>query len=96
MYSTHNDGKSVVGERFTRTLKIRIYKHMTVVSKNVYIDKLDEIIDKYNKIYRTIKMKPAGVKVGTYIYYGVEHNKKDPKFKVSDHVRTSKYKNIFA
>ena len=57
---------------------------------------IDEIVDKYNKTYRTIRMKLDDVKVSTYFYYGVKHNKKDPKFKVSDHVRISKYKNIFA
>ena len=59
MYSTRNEGKSVVAERFTRTLKRKIYKHMTSVSKNVYIDKLDNIVDEYNNTYHTaIKMKP--------------------------------------
>ena len=57
---------------------------------------IDEIVDKYNKTYRTIKMKLNDIKVSTYFYQGVKHNKKDPKFKVSDHVRISKYKNIFA
>ena len=51
MYSTHNEGKSVVAERFIRTLKNKIYKHMTAVSKNVYIDKLDDIVNKYNSTY---------------------------------------------
>ena len=56
MYSTHNEGKSVVAERFIRTIKNKIYKHMTSISKNVYIDKLDDIIHKYsNKKHRTIK-----------------------------------------
>ena len=59
MYSTHNEGKSVVAERFIRTLKKKTYKHMTAVSKKVYIDTLDGIINKYNNTYhRTIKMKP--------------------------------------
>ena len=57
---------------------------------------IDEIVDKYNKTYRTIKMKLDDIKVSTFFYQGVKHNKKDPKFKVSDHVRISKYKNIFA
>ena len=62
MYSTHNDGKYVIAERFIRTLKNKIYKYMISVSKNVYIDKLDDIINKYNNKYqRTIKMKPAEV-----------------------------------
>ena len=66
MYSTHNEGKSVVDERFIRTLKNKIYKYMTSVSKNVYTDKLDDIVDEYNNTYRrTIKMKPVDVKDNT-------------------------------
>ena len=62
MYSTHNEGKSVVAERFIRTLKNKLYKYMTSVSKNVYIDKLDYIVDKYNNTYHsTLKMKPVDV-----------------------------------
>ena len=91
MYSTHNEGKSVVAERFIRTIKSKIYKYMTSISKNVYIDKLDDIVDKYI----TIKMKPIDVKDNTYINADKEINNKDPKFKVGDHVRISKYKNIF-
>ena len=68
MYSTNNEGKSVVAERFIRTLKSKIYKHLTSISKNVYIDKLDDIVDKYNNTYHTtIKMKPINVKDNTYI-----------------------------
>ena len=68
MYSTHNEGKSVVAERFIRTLKSKIYKYMTSVSKNVYIDKLDDIVNEYNNTYHTtIKMKPIDVKNSTYI-----------------------------
>ena len=97
MYSTHNEGKSVVAERFIRTLKSTIYKYMTSISKNVYTDKLDDIVDEYNNTYHiTIKMKPADVKDNTYINADKEINNKDPKFKVGDHVRISKYKNIFA
>ena len=97
MYSTHNEGKSVVAERFIRTLKSKIYKYMTSISKNVYIDKLDDIVDEYNNTYHTtIKMKPIDVKDNTYINADKEINNKDPKFKVGDHVRISKYKNIFA
>ena len=97
MYSTHNEGKSVFAERFIRTLKSKIYKYMTSISKNVYIDKLDYIVDKYNNTYHTsIKMKPIDVKDNTYINADKEINNKDPKFKVGDHVRISKYKNIFA
>ena len=63
MYSTHNEGKSVVAERFIRTLKTKIYKYMTSISKNVYIDKLNEIVNECTNIYhKTIKMKPVDVK----------------------------------
>ena len=97
MYSTHNEGKSVVAETFIRTLKGKIYKYMTSISKNVYIDKLDDIVDEYNHTYHTtIKMKPIYVKDNTYINANKEINNKDPKFKVGDLVRISKYKNIFA
>ena len=97
MYLTHNEGKSVVAERFIRTIKNKIYKYMTSISKNVYIDKLDDIIHKYNnKKHRTIKMKPTDVKDNTYINFGKEFNDNDPKFKVGDYVRISKHKNIFA
>ena len=97
MYSTHNEGKSVVAERFIRTLKSKICKYMTAISKNVYIDKLDDIVDEYNNTYHTtIKMKPADVKDNTYINADKEINNKDPRFKVGDRVRISKYKNIFA
>ena len=68
MYSTHNDRKSVVAERFTRTLKTKIYKYMSSISKNVYLDKLDEIINKYNTTYyNTIKTKAADVTYNTHI-----------------------------
>ena len=97
MYSTNNEGKSVVAERFIRTLKSKIYNYMTSISKNVYIDKLNAIVNKYNNTYHTtIKMKPIDVKDNTYINTNKEINYKDPKFKVGDYVRISKYKNIFA
>ena len=96
MYLVHNEGKAVVAERF-RTLKTKIYKYMTAISKNVYIDKLDDIVNEYNNTYhRTIKTKPVDVEDDTYIDFKKEVNDKDPKFKVGDHVRISKYKNIFA
>ena len=67
MYSIHNEGKLVVAEKFIRTLQNKIYKYMTSVSKNVYFDKLDDIVNKYNNAYhRTIKMKPVDVKANTY------------------------------
>ena len=93
MYSTHNEGKSIVAKRFIRTLKSKIYKYMTSISKNV----LDDIVDEYDNTYHNIiKMKPINVKDNTYINTSKEINNKDPKFKVGDHVRISKYKNIFA
>ena len=96
MYSTHNEGKSVVAERFIRTLKNKIYKHMTAISKNVYFDVLDDIVDEYNNTYhKTIKM-PIDVKSDSFAEYNEESNEKDPKFKVGDHTRISKLKNVFA
>ena len=97
MYLIHNEGKSVVAERFIRASKTKIYKYMTLVSKNLYINKLDDIVGEYNNAYhRTIKMKPVDVKDNTYNDFKKEVNDKDPKFKVSDYIRISKYKNIFA
>ena len=97
MYSINNEGKSVVAERFIRTLKTKIYKYMTSISKNVYIDKLDDIVNKYNnKYHRTINMKPVDVRNNTYTDFKKEVNNAAPKFKIGNHVRISKYKNIFA
>ena len=97
MYSTYNEGKSVFAERFIRTLKNKIFKHMTVISKNVYFDVLDDIVNKYNNtVHKTIKMKPTDVTDDSYAEYNEDFNKKDPKFKVGDHVRISKYKIVFA
>ena len=96
MYSTYNQGKSVVAERFIRTLKNKNYKYMTSISENLYIDKLYDIVNKYNNTYHeAIKMKPVDVKSGNYVEYNVNFNDKYPKFQVGDHVRISKYKNIF-
>ena len=97
MYSTHNEGKSVVAERFIRTIKNKIYKHMTSISKNVYIDKLDDIVNEYNNAkHRTTKVKPIDVRDNTYVDFSKKVNDNDPKFKVADHVRISKYENIFS
>ena len=97
MYSTHNEEKSVVAERFIRILNNKIYKYMASISKTMYIDKLDYIVNKYNNTYlRTIKMKPVEVKPSMYVDFNIDNNKESPKFKVGDHVRISKYKNIFA
>ena len=88
MYSIHNEGKSVVAERFIRTLKNKIFKHMTAISKNVYFDVLDDTVNKYNNtVHKTIKMKPIEVTSDSYAEYNEDSNKKDPKFKVGDRVR---------
>ena len=97
MYSTYNEGRPVVAERFIRTLKNKIFKHMTAISKNVYFDVLDDIVNKYNNtVHRSIKMKPIDVTSDSYAEYNEDSNVTKPKFKVGDHVRISKYKNIFA
>ena len=97
MHLTYNEGKSVVAERFIRRLKNKVFKHMTAVSKNVYFDVLDDIVNKYNDTsHRTIKMKPIDVRGDSYPEQYEDFNKQDPKFKVGDHVRISKYKTIFA
>ena len=91
MYSTHNEGKFVVAEIFIRSLKIMIYRHMTTISTNVYFDVLDDIVDEYIDTYhRSIKMKPIDVKSDYFAEYNEEFNNKDPKFKISDHLRISK------
>ena len=96
MYSTFTKGKSVVAERFIRTLKNKLYKHMTVTNKNVYYDVLDDIVNKYNNTkHSTIKMKPTDVKNNKRVYID-ESNEKSARFNVGDRVRISKFKNIFA
>ena len=66
-YSRYNEGKSVVAERFMKTLKNKNFKHMTAVSKNVYFDVLDNIVNKYNNtVHRTIKMQSANVTSDSY------------------------------
>ena len=97
VYSMYVEGKSVVAERFIRTLKSKILKHMTTVSKNVYFDVLDGIVSKYNNtVHRSIKMKPIDVKSDSYDEYNEDSNVIKPKFKVGDHVRISNYKKNFA
>ena len=97
MYSIYNEGTSVIAEQFIRALKNKIYKCMNSVSKNVYIDKLDDIVKKYNNTYHnTIKIKPVDVKSNTSINSSKENNNKDPKFKIGDIARISKYENTFA
>ena len=97
MYSTYNEGKSVVAERFIRTLKNKLYKHMTATGKNVYYDVLNDVVNEYNNTKQsTIKMKPIDVKDNNKRVYVDEHNEKDSRFKVGDRVRISKFKNTFA
>ena len=97
MYSTYNERKSVIAKRLIKTSKIKTYKYMTSVAKNVYIDKLDDIVNKYDNTYNiAIKMKPLDLKSNTYIGFNKEINRKDSKFGNGDIVRTSKYKNIFS
>ena len=99
--------KSVIAERFIRTLKNKLYKHMTATGKNVYYDVLDDLVNKYNNTkHSTIKIKPTDVKDTTKSsslernnnkrVYIDENNEKDNRFKVGDRVRISKFKNIFA
>ena len=97
VYSTYNEGKSVVAERFIRKLKSKIFKHMIPVSENVYFDVLEDIVHKYTyTVHRSIKMKPIDVTADSYAKCNEDSNEKDPKFKVGDHVRISKSKNTFA
>ena len=97
VYSTYNEGKSVVVERFIKTLKNKLYKHMTATGKNVYYDVLDDVVNEYNNTkHSTIEMKPIDVGDNNKRVYIDEHNEKDSRFKVGDRVRISRYKNIFA
>ena len=90
MYSTFNEGKSVVAERFIRTLKNKLHKHMTATGKIVYYNVLYDIVNEYNNIkHNTIKMKPKGIKDDNNRVYIDENN-------VGARVRISKFKNIFA
>ena len=96
MYSTYNEGKSVVAERFIRTLKNKLYKHMTATVKNIYYDVLDDIVNEYNNTkHNTIKMNPKDVGNNKRVYID-EHNEKRSRFNVGDRVRISEFKNIFA
>ena len=82
--------KSVVAERFIRTFKSKIFKHMSAVSKNVYFDVLDDIVNTYNNtVHRTVKVKPTDVTSDSYAEYS---NEKNSKFKVGNRVRVLKYK----
>ena len=94
MYSAHNEGKSVIAERFIKTLKNKIYEYLTSISSNIYIDKSEDIDKKYNNTYHTtIKMKRVIIKSNTNIDCSNEINDKNPKFEIGDIVRISKYKN---
>ena len=78
MYSIYNEGRSVVAESFIRPLKNKIYKHMTAVSKIVYFDVLDDIVNKYNNTFhRVIKRKPTDVTSDSYAEYSADSNKKN-------------------
>ena len=107
MHSTYNEGKSVVAERFIRTLKNKIFKHMTAISKTIHFDVLDDNVSEYNKtVHRTIKMNSIEITNDYYAEYNeiefnknsmeLHSNKKGPKFKVGNNVRISKYINAFA
>ena len=97
MYSAYNEGKLVRAERFIRTLKNKLYKHMTANGKNVYYDVLDDVVNKCNNTKQsTIKIKPIDVGDNNKRVYIDEHNEKDSRFKVGDTVRISKFENIFA
>ena len=88
-YSMYNEGKSVITERFIKTFNNKIYEYMTSIPKNVYIDKLDDIVNRYNNTYhRTIKMKLVYVKPSMNIDSSKEINDKDHKFKIGDIFRT--------
>ena len=88
---TYNERKNVVAEIFIRTLKSKIFKHMTPISRNVCFDVLDDIVDKYNSIvHRSIKMKPIDVTSDSHAKYNEDSNVTKPKFKAGDQVRISK------
>ena len=88
MYLIHNEEKPVVAKRFIRTLNNKFYKYMTSISKTLYIDELDNVVNKYTNTYhRTFMMKPADVKPSMYIDFNNENDKESPKFKVGDNIR---------
>ena len=91
------EAKSVIAERFIKTFKNKIYKHITYIGKNVHFHVLDDIVKNYNNTtHSSIRPKPKDVKNNNLTEYIEEFNKKDPKFKIEDNVRVSKYKNIFS
>ena len=88
MYSTYNEGKSVVAERFIRTLKNKFFKHMAGIQTKISFDVLDDTVSKYNNtVHRTIKMKPIDITDDYYVEFNEDFNKKDPKFIVGDHFK---------
>ena len=92
MYSTHNEDKSVVAERFIRTFKNKTYKYMTSVSQNVCVDKLNDIVNEcYNTYDKTINIKPVDIKSNKYVNSSKEVNDKNPTSKICDNVGISKY-----
>ena len=92
IYWTHYEKKSVVAERFIKTSKNKIYKYRTSISKNVYTDKLDDIVNKYNNAqHSAIKMKPLDVEPSTYTECDKKINYQNPKLKTGDAVVISKY-----
>ena len=97
MYLTHHGGKSVVAERFIKTLKIKEFiECVTWVLTNRCIDKLDDAVNKYiNTHHSTIKMNPINIKSSTYIGFLKENKEIDPKFKIGDIARISKCKKFF-
>ena len=95
VYSTNNEGKSVVAERFIRTIENKIFKHMTAISKNVYFDVLDDIVNKYNKaVHETIKMKPIEVTDHYYAEYNEHSNKKILNLKLVTMLESQNIKDI--
>ena len=96
MYSTHNEGKSVIAERFIKTLKAKIYKKVTANNSKSNPSYLNKIVDQYNYTYHhSINKKPINADYSA-LTEKIETNSKAPKFKVNDRVRITKYKNIFS
>ena len=96
MYLSHHKGKSVVTDRFIRTLENKIQKYLTSLIKNVGIHKLADRVNEYNNVYHsTIKLKPADVNSNIYIDIATQNSSKNRKFECDDRVRISKYKNTF-
>ena len=95
MYSTHNEGKPVIAERFVKALKAKIYQKMTPNDSKSFLSYLNKLVDQYNNTYhRSINKKPINADYSALTKKN-ETNHKAPKFKVNDWVRITKYKNIF-